>query len=1353
MQHDSITITSGSASFSAITAGGSRNVSFTLSVDSSMAAGALASLSFTATAGAYSASKSEALPVGDPEQITIGNGTSQQQHPLNRYYTYSAHEAIYLAGEVGMAGAIKSMAYYKASGTNVDPIEAITVYMKNTTASSLASGNYSTTGYTQVYSGNWPNTSTTGWMEIDLNQRFAYDGMSNLSILIVKGNQAWTSVYPQWNYSSTGTSTRVRQNQNDSSQPTSLSGTSNLPNLRLKIFPAAGVLYPPRDLAGSATHGAVTLSWQAPVIGTPTGYKIYKNNSALTTVTALTYRDAAVTDGTNYSYKVSALYGSEESEATNTISATPNMYAPTNLVAIGGNSVVQLTWTAAAGREIDETVTFNAKDRVINSYKIYKDGVALTTVSGNSYTDNAVTNGTAYSYHVTTLYTNPAGESAASNTATATPNMVTEVIIGTGTSVTSTSEASPLNIYYRSMHGQSVYTAAELNAAGMIGAVNITQLGFYVNTAPASALPAFIIRMKHSSDSDVANWQTLADMQTVYSNTAYMPIAGGYQMLTLNTPFLWNGVDNIVIDTAFDRVSSYNSSGTTQFTSMTNGYRYARSDGADQTNVFTGSSTSSSRPNVKLLFVPLSQDYAAISVNPSSISETVSSGSSISRQITISNTGTDDLNWSIPERNLSSRNITGSTFNCTTNTYVPGSTATWTFTMHNATTDAEWIKDIQITFPPTVAVTSVGSFVGGGNPLVASPQNGTGVTINWHYESSYGYGGIQAGETASATVNVSISAAASGNLNLPWIVTGDDYGSEPHSFSGTHILNQAGEPQPDDWYSISSHSGSIAPGTDAIITVLLDSEGLADGTYSSSFNIESNSMFNSSLNIPVSLTVFTPVNPYPTEPRFVAEWEPAQGAVVRYPWGQPFSLLRDLSNEALLYVIVSSSNQSTATSNLQSNSVNMANVRYVNAATDSYWTRDYAPWTILDADHNMHLVDFNYNRPRPSDNLIPSVLASHLNLNLYDLDMNHTGGNMMTDGMGKAMSTTLVLSENSSLSQAQINQRFSDILGVTDYFMYADPLANSSIDHIDCHAKLLDVDKVMIARVPSGHANYAALEATVAFWQSKTSSYGAPYQIFRVNQSSDNEPYANSFIFNKKIFVPQANPSPSSYDTAAIAAYQAAMPGYIVQGYYDSSFISDDAVHCRVNTIFDNQMISVRHQPVSDLTAYQEYTLTVEIDHVNALNPTDSFIAWSTSSSGPWQHSSLSHTGANTYSASLSTAGHLQNIYYWIQAKDTTGRITTLPLCAGLDPFVASVTDSGSLDAPVVTITQNGSNRILTWEAITGATSYRVESSDDPYTNFSLAGSTANTTYSVPATPTRRFFRVFAVTEPASTKH
>lgn len=1350
-----ITIISSGANLPAIPAGGSQTAIFTVSAAESMAQGTLAAFSINATAGAYTCAENISLEVGAPETITIGNGTSTQTYPLYRYYKYSTHEAIYLASEIGVQGAISSIGYYKDSGADVNPIEETSIYMKHSAVSSLSHGIYSLSGYTLVYSGAFPNNATSGWMEVDLSQRFDYDGISNLSILIVKGSQDWTSSYPWWTYTASG-SARARQGHSDYAQPSSLNSTTNLPNLRLKIFQGevVPVYNPPQNLTAIPGNQRITLNWDIPCGSVPSFYKVYRNSVLLGTVSLLTYQDNAVNNGTQYSYYVVAAYPEEDSEPSNTVLAVPGM--------------------------------------------------------------------------------------------------ATEVIIGNGTSVTSTSVASPINVYYKSMHGQSIYTASELNAAGMIGGVNISQLGFYVDSAPAYAMPDFIVRMKHTGDCDVINWQTANDMQTVYTNAAYLPGAGGYQMLTLSSPFLWNGVDNIVIDTAFGLLGNYHSSGTVQYTPVSNGYRYSRNDGSDQSHVFSGGFVSSNRPNVKLSFIQGAQDYPLITVSPSSISETVSSGSSVSRQITISNTGTEELIWSIPGRSLSSRNITGSSFSSDVDTYVPGSTATWTFTVNNGSPDAEWIKDIQITFPAAVTVNSVSSFTGGSESLPASPQSGTGVTINWHYESSYGYGGIHAGETASATVNVTISAAASGNLSLPWIVTGDDYGSAPHSFSDNHILSQAGEPQADDWYSLSSYSGRIAAGVNSVITITMDSEDMADATYNCSFTIASNAINSPSLGIPVSLTVFTPVNPYPVQPRFVAEWEPARGAIVRYPFGQPYSLLRDLSNDALLYVIVSSSSQSTANSNLQSNGVNMPNIRYVNAASDSYWVRDYSAWTIFDAEHNMHLVDFNYNRPRPNDNLIPAVLANHLNAELYDLDMNHTGGNMMTDGMGKAMSTTLVLSENSSLTPAQINQRFEDFLGVSDYFMYADPLLNSSIDHIDCHAKLLDVDKVMIARVPSGHANYSALEATAAYWQSQTSSYGTPYRVFRVNQSSNNEPYANSFILNNKIYVPQWNSSPSSYDTAAIAAYQAAMPGYGVQGFYDSSWVSDDAVHCRVNTIFDDQMIAVRHVPLSDLTAYQEYSFTVQIDHSNALAPEGSFIAWSTSSSGPWQQSSLSHDGANSYSASITTGVYLQSFYYWIQASDISGRVTTLPLCGGLDPFVAQVSipnpdlpdwipvnypnpaatihaqisffgnpaphgdlvgafvdgecrgaslitngrntyismqvqlaqngetvkfkifsradglsyNTGlilnlsfgenigsdlpihltfSLDKPVVSISQSGSYLLLSWPAVNHAESYRILSADSPDGVFSLFAQSTATSLQINPEAGRRFYKVIAV--------
>ena len=61
-----------------------------------------------------------------------------------------------------------------------------------------------------------------------------------------------------------------------------------------------------------------------------------------------------------------------------------------------------------------------------------------------------------------------------------------------------------------------------------------------------------------------------------------------------------------------------NSSGTTQNSTMTSGYRYNRSDSVDQTNLFTGGSTAGYRPNLKLSLLP-NPSGPMISVNPGSL--------------------------------------------------------------------------------------------------------------------------------------------------------------------------------------------------------------------------------------------------------------------------------------------------------------------------------------------------------------------------------------------------------------------------------------------------------------------------------------------------------------------------------------------------------------------------------------------------------------------------------------------------------------------------------------------------------------------------------------------------------------
>ena len=477
----------------------------------------------------------------------------------------------------------------------------------------------------------------------------------------------------------------------------------------------------------------------------------------------------------------------------------------------------------------------------------------------------------------------------------------------------------------------------------------------------------------------------------------------------------------------------------------------------------------------------------------------------------------------------------------------------------------------------------------------------------------------------------------------------------------------------------------------------------------------------------------------PEQPRFVAEWEPAKGSIIRYPLGLPYSLLIDLSNNGLLYVVVSSSLQATCNSALSTNGINMANVRYIITNNDSYWIRDYGPWTIMEGNNNMQMVDFIYNRPRPNDDAVPSAIANYLGVNLYQMNITHTGGNIMTDGQGKAMSTNLVLTENSSLSQSAITDMFNTYMGITDYQLYPDP-NNTYINHIDCWAKLLDVDKVLIRSVPTNHSQYNAIEAVVTQWQSKLSSYGTPYKIYRVNTSND-EPYTNSFIFNKHIYVPLMG---TANDAAALLAYQNAMPGYTVTGYAYSNFESTDAIHCRVNTIFDNQMISVQHIPPVLSAVSQTLTFDVNIAHTNALNQNGTFISWKTGKNGIWQNSYLSLQSKGNWLTNLTAPVIGDTLFYWISATDVTNRNVTLPLCADQDPFMLVGVYVPAINQPQVQLQIQDNNVRISWNAVSYANNYIIYAANSPDEDFLPVGSTSATFWETTLNTEKKFFKVIA---------
>ncbi|MDZ4183190.1 MAG: C25 family cysteine peptidase, partial [Candidatus Cloacimonadaceae bacterium] len=514
-----ISISGSPASFGSIPAGGSQNLSFSVSAASGMTAGTNAVFNFNATAGAYTAAKTESSAIGlIMEDFESGNFNSFP-------WTFSGNLPWVITNVTPYAGS-----YSAKSG----------VITHSQTSTMQTVRVLSSAGSVSFW---YKVSSESGYDYL----RFFVDGVQ---IAQWAGEIGWT----QYTHNlAAGTRTLAWTYYKDSS----VSSGSDCAWVDNIIFPSStspNPYNPPQNLSAAPGNGFVNLAWQAPVSGTPTGYKIFRNSSLLSTVTGLAYTDNSVVNETTYSYYLTAVYSGGESDPTPTVQAMPTAQTPTT------------------------------------------------------------------------------------------------VIIGTGTAATGTDAGAPINIWYKSLHGQSVYTAAELNAAGIFGPINITQIGFNISSVPTLALPNFTIRMKHTTETNVANWQTAADMLTVYTNASYMPIAGGFEMLTLSSPFLWNGTGNIVVDTAFDMVSTYSSTGTVQYTTVTSGYRFVRSDTANQGSVFTGGSVTAFRPNLKLTFQTQTTPEPMIAVNPSSISETVNVGASVNRNLTISNTGSVALNWSIQGR-------------------------------------------------------------------------------------------------------------------------------------------------------------------------------------------------------------------------------------------------------------------------------------------------------------------------------------------------------------------------------------------------------------------------------------------------------------------------------------------------------------------------------------------------------------------------------------------------------------------------------------------------------------------------------------------------------------------------------
>lgn len=134
--------------------------------------------------------------------------------------------------------------------------------------------------------------------------------------------------------------------------------------------------------------------------------------------------------------------------------------------------------------------------------------------------------------------------------------------IGTATTLTgATSQPTAFCNRWSSYRMQTVYTAAELNAAGL-RAGNITSIAYRITTlGDAGNNTNYTVKCGTTTATSFTDFISSAGFTTVFNPATYNHVVG-LNTITFNTPYFWDGVSNLVIEVSHNGANLTNNSQT-----------------------------------------------------------------------------------------------------------------------------------------------------------------------------------------------------------------------------------------------------------------------------------------------------------------------------------------------------------------------------------------------------------------------------------------------------------------------------------------------------------------------------------------------------------------------------------------------------------------------------------------------------------------------------------------------------------------------------------------------------------------------------------------------------------------------
>ncbi len=425
-------------------------------------------------------------------------------------------------------------------------------------------------------------------------------------------------------------------------------------------------------------------------------------------------------------------------------------------------------------------------------------------------------------------------------------------------------------------------------------------------------------------------------------------------------------------------------------------------------------------------------------------------------------------------------------------------------------------------------------------------------------------------------------------------------------------------------------------------------------------------------NLTVSKHAKAPESP----PRAPGEYEEAMGVIVT--WAAYSHELREIVRHAssAVWVYIITDNVGGVQNFLINGGVSLDNIIFVQAPFNSVWVRDYGPQSVyLDDGDELAFVDWSYNRPRPQDNQVPQFMAGFLGLPIYEMAyqstlVTATGGNFMADGHGTGFSSKLILSENSGLTEAQIDQVFYEFKGI-DTYIKMDELPYDNISHLDMHMKLLDDETLLVGEFPQGVSDGPYIEANLSYLLSNYNTpYGRPYNVIRVPMApspTGNYPpnahyrtYTNSVILNNVVLVPTYG---SYLDSDALSIYAEAMPGYEILGINMSNVIpASGAIHCITREVAATDPIFIAHPAIrSDDVSAGNQKIKAYIQNAGGIDQAKVF--WTTDPDAGFNSLDMVLENDTFYTHIPAQACNTE-VHYYISVTNNHGKTINRPFVA-----------------------------------------------------------------------------------------